>query len=77
MYTTHGVGEYIYYGGQAYQGLLHIVELAVTSVRFYFNTFTLILVTFTVTQQIEWNFNNLCPTICKIFYNLLHKMYMS
>jgi hypothetical protein len=19
-------------------------------------------------EQIEWNFNNLCPTICKIFY---------
>jgi hypothetical protein len=28
-------------------------------------------------EQIEWNFNNLCPTICKIFYNLLHKMFMS
>jgi hypothetical protein len=28
-------------------------------------------------EQIEWNFNNLCPTICKIFYNLLHKMCMS
>jgi hypothetical protein len=27
-------------------------------------------------EQIEWNFNNLCPTICKIFYNLLHKMCM-
>jgi hypothetical protein len=28
-------------------------------------------------EQIEWNFNNLCPTICRIFYNLLHKMCMS
>jgi hypothetical protein len=28
-------------------------------------------------EQIEWNFNNLCPSICKIFYNLLHKMCMS
>jgi hypothetical protein len=28
-------------------------------------------------EQIEWNFNNLCPTICKIFYNLLYKMSMS
>jgi hypothetical protein len=28
-------------------------------------------------EQIEWNFNNLCPTICKIFYNLLHKICMS
>jgi hypothetical protein len=28
-------------------------------------------------EQIEWNFNNLCPTICKISYNLLHKMCMS
>jgi hypothetical protein len=28
-------------------------------------------------EQIEWNFNNLCPTICKIFYILLHKMGMS
>ena len=27
--------------------------------------------------QIEWNFNNLCPKFCKIFYNLLHKMCMS
>jgi hypothetical protein len=28
-------------------------------------------------EQIEWNFKNLCPIICKIFYNLLHKMCMS
>jgi hypothetical protein len=28
-------------------------------------------------HKIEWNFNNLCPTVCKIFYNLLHKMCMS
>jgi hypothetical protein len=28
-------------------------------------------------EQIEWNFNNLHPTICKIFYSLLHKIYMS
>jgi hypothetical protein len=28
-------------------------------------------------EQIEWNFNILCPTIYKIFYNLLHKMCMS
>ena len=28
-------------------------------------------------EQIEWNFNNLRPTNCKFFYNLLHKMYMS
>jgi hypothetical protein len=28
-------------------------------------------------EQIEWNFNNLCPTICKISYNLLHKICMS
>jgi hypothetical protein len=28
-------------------------------------------------EQIKWNFNNLCPTICKIFYSLLHKMCMS
>jgi hypothetical protein len=25
-------------------------------------------------KQIEWNFDNLCPIICKTFYNLLHKM---
>jgi hypothetical protein len=28
-------------------------------------------------EQIEWNFSNLCPTICEIFYNLLNKMCMS
>jgi hypothetical protein len=28
-------------------------------------------------EQIEWNFNNLCSTICKIFYILCNKMYMS
>jgi hypothetical protein len=28
-------------------------------------------------NKIEWNFNNLCPTICKIVYNLLHKIFMS
>jgi hypothetical protein len=28
-------------------------------------------------EQIEWNFNNLYPRICKIFYNLAHKMCMS
>jgi hypothetical protein len=28
-------------------------------------------------EQIEWNFNNLCLTIYKIFSNLLHKMCMS
>jgi hypothetical protein len=28
-------------------------------------------------EQIEWNFKMLCPTICKIFYNLLHNMCMS
>jgi hypothetical protein len=28
-------------------------------------------------EQIEWNFYNQCPTICKIFYSLLHKMCMS
>jgi hypothetical protein len=26
-------------------------------------------------EQIEWNFNNLCPIIYKIFYNLLHNLY--
>jgi hypothetical protein len=25
----------------------------------------------------QMEFQNVCPTICKIFYNLLHKMYMS